>query len=70
LNIFAIAPKIPHFKSMFTLLGGECTVNQFSVKSRILDACLNKIAKECPKLYLDDKYYSRILGFASSLMMQ
>jgi hypothetical protein len=55
---------------MFTLLGGECTVNQFSVKSRILDACLNKIAKECPKLYLDDKYYSRILGFASSLMMQ
>ena len=70
LNIFAIAPKLPHFKSMFKLLGGECTVNQFSVKSKILSACLNKIAKECPKLYLDDKYYSRILGFASSIMMQ
>ena len=70
LNIFAIAPKLPHFKSMFKLLGGECTVNQFSVKSKILSACLNKIARECPKLYLDDKYYSRILGFASSIMMQ
>ena len=70
LNILAIAPKLPHFKSMFKLLGGECTVNQFSVKSKILSACLNKIAKECPKLYLDDKYYSRILGFASSIMMQ
>jgi len=70
LNIFAIAPKLPHFKSMFTLMGGECTVNQFSVKSRILSECLRKIQVECPKLYIDEKYYPRILSFASSLMMQ
>ena len=70
LNIFAMASTLPHFKSMFKLLGGECTVNQFAVKSRILNACLEKINKECPTMYIDDKYYSRILGFASNLMMQ
>ena len=70
LNIFGIVRKLPHFKSMFQLLGAECTVNQFSVKSRILSSCLAKISKECPNLFIDDKYYSRILGFASSLMMQ
>jgi hypothetical protein len=40
LNVFAMASSLPHFKSMFNLLGGECTVNEFSVKSRILSACL------------------------------
>ena len=70
LNVFAMASSLPHFKSMFNLLGGECTVNEFSVKSRILSACLQKINKECPTLYIDDKYYSRILGFASQIMMQ
>jgi hypothetical protein len=64
-NIMAMASSLPHFNSMFKLLGGECTVNDFSVKSRILNACLEKISKECPNLYIDDKYYSRILGFAS-----
>lgn len=70
LNIFAAADYLPHFDSMFQLLGGECTVNEFSVKSRILSACLEKIAREAPKVFLDDKYYSRILGFASQLTMQ
>ena len=70
LNIFAAADYLPHFDSMFQLLGGECTVNEFSMKSRILSACIQKVAEEAPQVFLDDKYYSRILGFATQLTMQ
>lgn len=69
INIFAAADYIPHFSSMFKLLGSECTVNAFSTKSRILQSALKKIRAENPNMYIDSDYYSSILKFASKLII-
>ena len=69
INIFAIADYLPHFSKMFKLLGGECTVNNFSTRSRILARLIEDAYKSYPDLYIDDQTYTRMLRFATDVII-